>query len=238
MFVKLQEIFKRRGGSKTPPCEKNLGGFSTDWHCHILPGVDDGLPTMDDALEVLAAYERIGIAQAWLTPHIMEDIPNTTDALRAQFAKLQEAYASGAVELHLAAENMLDNLFEERLAARDLLPIGDSGDHLLVETSYFNPPMDLLGTLDRIKQAGYYPLLAHPERYTYMDEGDYKNLISRGVKFQLNLPSLGGFYGREAQRKARWLLKQGWYVVAGSDLHRLHTLDRLSPLPSTLPNAL
>ena len=150
MFVKLQEIFKRRGGSKTPPCEKNLGGFSTDWHCHILPGVDDGLPTMDDALEVLAAYERIGIAQAWLTPHIMEDIPNTTDALRAQFAKLQEAYASGAVELHLAAENMLDNLFEERLAARDLLPIGDSCDHLLVETSYFSPPMDLLGTLDRI----------------------------------------------------------------------------------------
>ena len=238
MFVKLQEIFKRRGGSKTSPCEKNLGGFSTDWHCHILPGVDDGLPTMDDALEVLAAYERMGIAQAWLTPHIMEDIPNTTDALRARFAELQEAYTAETVELHLAAENMLDNLFEERLAARDLLPIGERGDHLLVETSYFSPPMDLLGTIDRIKQAGFYPLLAHPERYTYMDEDDYKNLISRGVKFQLNLPSLGGFYGREAQRKARWLLKQGWYAVAGSDLHRLHTIDRLSPLPATLQNSL
>ena len=56
-------------------------GF-TDWHCHILPGVDDGVQTMEEALRILAEYERLGVKAVWLTPHIMEDIPNTTGHLR------------------------------------------------------------------------------------------------------------------------------------------------------------
>lgn len=211
-------IFKRRNSAGTG----TLKGF-VDWHCHILPGVDDGLQTIDESLQVLAEYERLGIAQVWLTPHIMEDIPNTTAGLRARFAELQAAY-KGGVQLHLAAENMLDALFEERLAARDLLPIGIRGDHLLVETSYFNPPMDLTGTLERIKSAGYRPILAHPERYIYMDEKDYKQLHGMGVEFQLNLPSLAGMYGTEARKKARRLGKLGLYAYSGTDLHRPSTL--------------
>lgn len=46
-------------------------GF-TDWHSHIFPGVDDGVQTMDEALEILALYERRGVKEVWLTPHIME----------------------------------------------------------------------------------------------------------------------------------------------------------------------
>lgn len=90
-----------------------LIGF-TDYHSHILPGVDDGVQTMDESLEILRLYEEQGIKSVWLTPHIMEDIPNTTAHLRDRFAELQAAY-TGGVQLHLAAENMLDNLFEERL---------------------------------------------------------------------------------------------------------------------------
>lgn len=113
-------------------------GF-TDWHSHILPGVDDGVQTMEEALEILAKYDELGVKEVWLTPHIMEDIPNTTQHLKERFAELRAAY-KGNVILHLAAENMLDNLFEERLEKDDLLSIGEKGDHLLVETSYFNPP--------------------------------------------------------------------------------------------------
>lgn len=194
-------------------------GF-TDWHSHILPGVDDGVRTMREALEILRRYEELGVKSVWLTPHIMEDIPNETAFLRERFAELQRSY-SGAVELYLAAENMLDALFEERLAKNDLLPIGDRGDHLLVETSYFNPPMDLHGMLERIKTKGYYPVLAHPERYVYMSDRDYRNLKAAGVKFQLNIPSLAGLYGTTVEAKAQKLLKLNTYDLIGGDVHSI-----------------
>ncbi|MDE7335811.1 MAG: capsular biosynthesis protein, partial [Muribaculaceae bacterium] len=93
----------------------------TDWHSHILPGVDDGVETLEESLEILAGYEELGIRQVWLTPHIMEDLPNTPAKLRARFEQLCQAY-SGPLKLHLAAENMIDNLFLQRLEADDLLP--------------------------------------------------------------------------------------------------------------------
>lgn len=196
-----------------------FNGF-TDWHSHILPGVDDGIRKMEDALAVLKRYEEAGIKRVWLTPHIMEDYSNTTAGLRARFAELQEAY-NGPVELRLAAENMLDSLFEERLEARDFLPIGDEQDHLLVETSYMNPPYGFEDILQKAMSAGYNLVLAHPERYRYMEEKDYKRLKSKGIKFQTNFASLVGGYGETARRKAEWLLKEGMIDLTGSDLHRL-----------------
>lgn len=194
-------------------------GF-TDWHCHILPGVDDGVQTMEEALRVLAAYEELGIHQVWLTPHIMEDIPNTTIGLKARFNELKAAY-QGNIGLHLSAENMLDNLFEERLVQNDLLPLGKDGKHLLVETSYFNPPMNLRDILKRIQEKDYIPVLAHPERYEYMEESDYRALHEAKVKFQLNLPSLVGCYGKRVQAKAEWMLKKNYYDLCGTDIHCL-----------------
>ena len=68
-----------------------LHGF-IDWHCHILPGVDDGVQTMEEALEILAKYDELGVKEVWLTPHIMEDIPNATQHLKERFIELQAAY--------------------------------------------------------------------------------------------------------------------------------------------------
>lgn len=198
----------------------------TDWHSHVLPGVDDGIKTIEDSLEVLRHFEAKGVRTLWLTPHIMEDYPNTTAKLRDRFEELRKAW-DGKVELRLAAENMLDSLFEERLAARDLLPIGENADHLLVETSYFSPPMGMDGMIDSIMSAGYYPLLAHPERYTYMDESDYNRLRQKGVRMQLNYVSLVGGYGETARKKSVWLLKNGYIDVVGSDVHRLKSNQTL-----------
>jgi len=199
-------------------------GF-TDWHSHILPGVDDGVQTMEEALQILAEYERLGVKEVWLTPHIMEDIPNTTEKLRDRFTELRTAY-QGSVALNLASENMLDNLFEERLNKNDLLPIGKEGRHLLVETSYFNPPMGIQNILLRVKAKGYYPILAHPERYQYMTGSDYQQLKSMNVQFQLNQFSLLGLYGKEVQKQARTLQKRGMYDYTGTDLHRMATLQK------------
>lgn len=194
-------------------------GF-TDWHCHLLPGVDDGVQTMEESLQVLSFYGQLGISEVWLTPHIMEDMPNRTEDLKERFAELNAAY-QGNIILHLAAENMLDNLFEERLANNDLLPLGKSGKHLLVETSYFNPPMELNNILLRIKSKGYIPVLAHPERYVYMDKNDYRQLKEMNVMFQLNLPSIVGMYGLNVKKKAEDLLKSGLYDLTGNDTHHL-----------------
>ena len=196
----------------------------TEWHCHILPGVDDGFKAMEDSLAALSRYEEVGFREVWLTPHIMEDIPNRTAALRQRFTDLSVAYG-GRLRLHLASENMLDSLFEERFEAGDLLPLSDK--RLLVETSYFNPPLDMDNTLQAIKAKGFFPLLAHPERYMYMDKKRYEQLKGMDIEFQLNIPSLIGAYGPEVKSKAEYLLMAGMYDYSGTDLHRLSSLEHL-----------
>lgn len=204
--------------------------FFTDWHSHILPGVDDGVKTIDDSIAILTQMEQAGVREVWLTPHIMEDIPNTTEFLRKRFNILQKVYEGGII-IRLAAENMIDSLFDERLKADDVLPIGKNRDMLLVETSYFNPPMGLLDTFEKIQSAGYHPLMAHPERYIYMDDPkEYTRWKGLGVKLQLNILSLAGLYGPAAKHKAEILLKNGMYDYAGTDLHHELQFGRLQQM--------
>ena len=194
----------------------------TDHHSHILPGVDDGIRTLEDALDVLSFEESLAVTDVWCTPHIMEDFPNTTEDLRLRFDALKEAY-KGNITLHLAAEYMLDNLFAERLEARDILTIND--EYILVEASTWNPPPRLDDTLQDILGAGYRPLFAHPERYGYLEDDDYVKLYNMGVRFQMNIGSVVGYYGKAAQNKAYRLLKTHMYEAIGSDCHRLKTFQ-------------
>lgn len=202
-----------------------------DCHSHLLPGVDDGVQSMEESLQILQEMEQQGVRSVWLTPHVMEDIPNETNQLQQKFQELKHRY-HGIVELRLAAEYMLDNLFEERLEKEDLLPLEEGIRYLLVETSYFNPPMGLLSVLQRIQKKGYYPLLAHPERYEYMQMKDYTTLKEENISFQLNVPSLVGMYGKHVQKKAEDLLKAGMYDRMGCDTHSLEYYQQvlLSPI--------
>lgn len=192
-------------------------GF-TDYHCHLLPGVDDGVQSMEETLEILSLYEQWGVKGVWFTPHIMEDVPNEPARLQERFEEVKAAY-NGPLQLHLAAENMIDSLFTERLKEQKLLPLGEKGDHLLVETSYFTPPMDLYGIIGKVLALGLFPVLAHPERYVYMEPEDYERLKEMQVRFQLNLGSTAGMYGKHVQKKAEWLLKRQMYDLAGTDTH-------------------
>ncbi len=196
----------------------------SDAHCHLLPGVDDGVETLDESLAILSRYEQLGIRQVWLTPHVMEDVPNATASLRERFASLTAAYR-GPVVLHLAAEYMLDSLFHERLLSGDLLPWGPSGNRLLVETSFVHAPVNVHDLLRGVQSRGYFPLLAHPERYLYMNPLEFRALKQQGVEFQLNIFSLFGFYGYRVRENARFLLEEGLYSCAGTDLHALSHLE-------------
>ena len=193
-------MFSLFGGKKSLIGSDLLRG-GIDNHSHLLYGVDDGVRTLDESLSILSRMEEAGLHRLWLTPHIMEDVPNTTEGLRERFERLKGEEYKGGIELRLAAEYMMDNLYEERLAAGDLLLHGE--DRVLVETSTMAPPMDLFGTLRKTLSKGYRPVLAHPERYHYMRESDYRRLRQMGILFQLNLPSLIGYYGPAVQAKAR-----------------------------------
>ena len=122
-------------------------------------------------------------------------------------------------KLRPAAEGRWHEPSEVTEGSNNLLPIGTSGKHILVETSYYNAPIKMRETLQQIKSLGYHPLLAHPERYRYLDNSEYTRLHSEGVRFQLNLASLAGGYGGVVKKKALWHLSNGLYSVCGSDLH-------------------
>ena len=217
----------------------DFDGF-VDCHSHILPGVDDGVSCMEDSLLILSEYEKMGVREVVFTPHIMEDVPNTSSDLRARFDAFCGQY-DGAVKLHLAAEYMLDHHFEELLAKGDLLTHGDDS-HILVETSYFNPPSNMDVIIFNLQSAGYQPILAHPERYMYMRMDDYSKLKDKGILLQMNLGSLVGAYGAHVKERTLYLLSKGYYEMSGSDIHSprmLHALKHITlrksqqlPLPS------
>ena len=137
---------------------------------------------------------------------------------------MQKSY-QGDIRLHLAAEHMMDGLFLKRLGDDEVLPIGSSGSRLLVETSYYIPPMNMDAIIEKVKANGFDPILAHPERYQYMERSDYRHWKEKGVLLQLNLPSLIGAYGLEVLKKAEWLLKENMYDYCGSDTHSMEHVD-------------
>lgn len=196
---------------------------ASDSHSHILYGVDDGIKTAAESLKTLALLEEAGVETLWLTPHIMEDVPNTTDGLMGRFDSLRELY-KGSIELHLAAEYMMDTLYVERLRRRDLLLHG--ANRVLVEASVSAAPFKLRDILNETFDMGYIPILAHPERYLYLSPDDYRELRSMGVLMQMNMFSLTGLYGEPVRERALYLLGEGVYSIWGSDCHRLAVLKR------------
>lgn len=195
----------------------------TDIHSHILYGVDDGERTQEEALTLLAWLEKQQVHKIWLTPHIMEDMPNRSEALKKRFLELQAAY-QGTIELQLSAEYMLDTIFRQRRQTGDLLPLGEN--HLLVETSCFVPILGVEHILYELQTQNYRPILAHPERYMYMAKEEYDNYKRQGVLFQLNLMSLTGVYGPHVRKKACHLLHKGMYDFVGTDIHNLNVWQK------------
>ena len=212
------ELFPRRRSI----LDAGLLKDAVDNHSHILYGLDDGVKTQEDSLAILRWLEEQGVSEVWCTPHVMEDVPNTTEAIRTRFEELQAVY-DGGLKLHLAAEYMIDTLFEERLAQRELLEHGE--EVVLVETSAIAPPINLWSVLDQMLKSGYRPLVAHPERYRYMEPDDYRELHNMGCLLQMNLPSIVGFYGESARQRALYLLDKGWYRMVGSDCHRFKAIQ-------------
>lgn len=188
-----------------------------DYHSHILPAVDDGMKSMEETLGTLHYYEQIGVKKVILTPHVNTQYNCNKISHFKQFDMLLQRY-KGTIELHLAAEYMLDAGFEKQIT--DGLRYVH-GRRVLVETSYAAAPNNFHELLYEIASIGDIPLIAHPERYVYMGKRDYAKLKDKGYEFQFNLLSLSGAYGNEVKRNAEYLLNNNMYDFVGTDIHSL-----------------
>ncbi|SDM67686.1 tyrosine-protein phosphatase [Siphonobacter aquaeclarae] len=204
--------------------------WEVDIHSHLVPGIDDGVSSEEEAAECLRQFAEWGIRKVITTPHVSRDwFPNSRDTLLRGKDQLQELTVRHGipVEIDVAAEYLLDDFFPDLLANKQVLSFGEPR-YLLVETAWSSAPLHLTDLIFRIQAAGYTPVLAHPERYKYYQhfEAEISRLRESECLLQLNAMSLMGKYGEQARQQAKVLLKHGWVDFVGSDLHRPADLSR------------
>ncbi len=194
-----------------------------DIHSHLIPGIDDGVKTMYQSAYILEQFQKLGVKKVITTPHVLQQIwPNSTETILQKYEEVNAILPTLGIEdiqLKVSAEYMLDDLFFQRIKDKDILPLHDK--YVLVEMSTFSPPMNLNEMLFETKLAGYIPILAHPERYTFYqkDIKKFDELKEAGVLFQLNLLSLSGFYGDQVKEFAKKMIDRGYIDFTGSDVH-------------------
>lgn len=208
-----------------------LAELGTDMHSHLLPGLDDGAETVEQSVELLRALQELGYRKLIMTPHIMGDFfKNTPATIRPALARLRAAAAAAGITgitLDCAAEYYLDEWLSGKLeTGEDLLSFGGDKRYLLFETSYINEPFNFTDTVFKLQSAGYQPVLAHPERYTYLYGrfAELEKIRRTGVLLQLNLNSLAGYYSKGAKKVAEQMVDAGLVDMVGTDTHNLrHT---------------
>ena len=211
----------------------SLSNF-VDIHNHILPGIDDGAKTVDDSLALLKGFDEIGIRKFIATPHIMHNFyDNDRESINDSLERLKSALLEHKMKdfaIEASAEHMIDDNFESLLDDGGEMPLRK--DYILVEMSYLQPSINFDEAIIKIAQKGYYPILAHPERYIYL-KGRMRRLSeykSRGIQFQLNLLSLGEYYGSDTYSNALKILDAGLFDFVGTDIHNLNQLNALKEM--------
>ena len=211
-------LFKKKPEKKQ--ANFNYESIMVDMHSHVLPGIDDGAKTPQDSIVLIRKMMELGIKKIIATPHVMidfyrntpETINNALEILKAELVK-----ESIDIPVEAAAEHYFDETFEARVNDGKLITMGDN--YALFEFSFINQPPNAISVIQTMNDMGYKPILAHPERYPYMDIDQFKNLHNWGCNFQLNTISLTGYYGKEAKRLAESLIDNQLIDFISSDMH-------------------
>lgn len=210
--------------------------LKADTHSHLIPGIDDGAKTIDDSINMVERLMLMGYECAITTPHIKWDhYPNTRSTIQAGLEILQQALIERNINFPVkaAAEYYLDSHFMQLLDTEPLLTVCD--DQILVEMSFLFEPDKLTDIIFQIQDAGYKPILAHPERYAFYHSRPevYKDLKNRGCLLQLNTISLTGYYGQKVKAVAEKLLANNLYDYCGTDMHHLKHAETLESILQT-----
>ena len=203
-----------------------------DLHSHLLPGIDDGVDTLEEALSVIKKFKSLGYTKLITTPHIISDsYPNTKEIIQGKLQEVQEAVKKAQIDIIIeaGAEHYVDMEFLEAIERDQLVPF--LGKYILFETSYISKPLILEESIFNMQTKGYIPVLAHPERYRYLhdDVDAYIKLKDLGVMFQVNIKSLNNTSGT-VYKMAMKLINLGLIDFVGSDVHCLRQLNNLEEL--------
>lgn len=224
--------FFRKAKTEAP----DLSFLGADMHSHLLPGLDDGLKTMDQTMAFMRELQQMGYKKLICTPHILSDMhPNSPGTILPVLAAVKEALSTTgiAVEVEAAAEYMIDMEFE-RLIADDapLLTFGGERKYILIEMSYLAPSPNVEKVIFNLQMKGLKPIFAHPERYKYYHTSfnQYQRLQDLGCLLQVNLLSLSGYYGKEVKKVGELLLRKGLISFLGTDMHHERHMGMLKEL--------
>ena len=203
-----------------------------DMHSHLIPGIDDGSPDITTSLSLLRGMTQLGYEKVITTPHVMCDLyPNDSDGIRNGHASLMKAAKAKGMKIDIesAAEYFVDPYFEALIESEDLLSFGKRR-FVLVEMSFVSASPNLESVLFALVARGYQPILAHPERYTYLIDRltYYQRLADLGCLLQVNILSLIGYYGKAVQNWAHALIRAELVDFLGTDLHHKQHLALLT----------
>jgi len=200
----------------------DLSVVKTDFHSHLIPGLDDGSKSMQESLSLIQRLSELGYKKLITTPHVQTDFfKNTPKIINKGILELQNAVkeANITIEIEAAGEYMIDYGFDDKLKNGDLLTFSDG--YLLIELSYFTPPENLNAILFDLNVEKYKIILAHPERYSYWhdDFKKFEDIKDRDVKFQMNVISLSGHYDKNVKKMAEKMIDADMIDFIGSDMH-------------------
>jgi protein-tyrosine phosphatase len=203
----------------------DLPQLQVDMHSHLLPGIDDGVSTLEEAAEIIAEFLRLGYSRIITTPHVMSDAyRNTPEIILEKLEELRVYLHEKNINMPVsaAAEYYLDESLSKMIETNQrLLTFGDR--YLLFETNFITEPFNLKEFIFLATTKGYKLILAHPERYLYLQHNldKVQDLIDRGVLMQMNISSLTGYYSKPVQQMAFKLIDRGMIHWLGSDCHHV-----------------
>lgn len=194
-----------------------------DLHCHLLPGIDDGPATLEDALALARMSAAQGITTIACTPHIMAGVYDTAGpAIRAATVRMQAELDRAEIpvdlvvgaDLHIAPDNVA------RLRSGAALPLNGSR-YVLLELPHHLLPPRMDHALFDLMAAGYVPVLTHPERMGWIERGFevVRRLAQAGVPMQITAGALTGAFGRRARYWSERMLDEGLVDLVATDAH-------------------
>ena len=199
-----------------------------DFHTHIIPQIDDGARSVEETFNIIKEAKEVGFEKIISTSHYIIDQYEKNEIERKALLDAIEKRANetiGNIELYLGSEIYINSNMEELLQEEEASTINGSR-YVLFEVSMKRKPLNLQERIYALIENGYKPIIAHPERYEFVQENPdiLKEYIEMGVLFQANYGSFIGIYGGKAKKTAKKLLKDDMIHFLGSDVHRQESI--------------